>query len=328
MGCSVRASDLSNAEVLTMHEPILNRTLVHALGCLVTMGMAVAIGADEAKSQERAATDAAKVSPPATSRSDTASDVVREYNDVRASRLIGMFVRSPANERMGQIKDLIVDVNNARVRYAVLEFKGEIFVSKKLFVFPLTAFKSSMDGEHLILGIEKAKLAAAPGFTPDRWPDWHARYSSEIDRHFGLAPPSARGRDRRLVRASRYLGAEVHDAQGRDIGDVVELVVNLNDGEIHYAVVAFDKPWSINDKLVAVPLGGFDVSDEGQLRVNLSRDVIAHAPGMTRREWPTANLSQNAWIGEVDRYALSAVSPAQAAARDSRPSDVQDRRKQ
>lgn len=309
-----------------MRNAILNRALLLALGYSVTIGMVVPAGASQTPTKDRAAADSAKVSPPVTRLSDTASETVRQYNDLRASRLIGMFVRNPANERMGQIKDLIVDLDNARVRYAVLEFKGEVFVGKKLFVYPLTAFKSSPDGEHLGLGIEKGKLAAAPGFAPDKWPNWHAR-SEEIDRHFGLTPPTDAGPTKHLVRASKHLGSDVRDARGKDVGELVDLVVNLHSGKIHYAVVAFDKPWSIDDKLVAVPLSAFDVSSKGQLQVNVAREVIARAPSITRSEWPRANLAKDAWVGEVDRYALSMITPAETPDRRPPRSDVQGQRR-
>ena len=309
-----------------MRNEILNRALMLALGYSV-LGVAVPAGAGQTWTADRAADDTAKLSQPATNRSDLASETVRQYNDLRASRLIGMFVRNQANERMGQIKDLIVDLDNARVLYAVLEFKGEFFVSKKLFAYPMTAFKSSLDGEHLVLGIGKGKLAAAPGFSPDQWPDWHAR-SKEIDRDFGLTPPTETGPNKRLVRASRYLGSDVRDTRGKDVGEIIELVVSLNSGKIHYAVVAFDKPSAIDDKLVAVPLSAFDVSSKGQLRANVSREVIADAPSITRSEWPRANLSKDAWIGEVDRYALAMITPAEAPDRRLPRTDVQGQRKQ
>jgi sporulation protein YlmC with PRC-barrel domain len=278
-----------------------------ALGCSIGIGTASAASAEQAR-QDRVAADAAKVSPPQTGRADVTAETVRTYENLRVSRLIEMFVRTPANEKLGQVKDVIVDLDKARVPYAVLEFDGEIFAAKKLFVYPLTTFKPSVGGEHLVLAVEKGKLAAAPGFSTDQWPNWHAR-SKEIDRHFGLSAPDDAKPSTHLVRASTYLGSEVRDSQGKKAGELVELVVRLKTGGIHYAVIAFDQPWSMDDKLVAVPLRAFRIGDEGRLQVNVSRDVIARAPSISRSEWPRTNLSQDAWIGQVDRYALSMVTP-------------------
>src|SRR5690606_4321095 len=108
-------------------------------------------------------------------------------------------------------------------------------------------------------------------------------------------------------------GGDVRDAQGKDVGDLTELVVDVRSASVHYAIVAFDKPWSIDDRLVAVPLRAFEIDDKGRLRVNVAREAIASAPSISRRDWPKANLALNAWIGEVDRYALSLATPASAS---------------
>lgn len=285
---------------------------VLALRCALVLALPAPASADPASIfLGPAAQQLAQAASADSRRTVAPSETVRQYNDVRASRLIGMFVRNPANEKVGQIKDLIVDFAASRVHYAVLEFDGKVFAGGKLFVYPLSAFNPSSDGEHMVLAVEKAKLAQAPGFEADRWPNWNAR-SKEIDRYFGIAPSDS-GTARRLARASRYLGSDVHDPQGKDVGDLTELVVNVNDGTVRYAVVAFDKPWSLNERLVAIPLKAFAVNDDGQLRVNVSREAIAKAPGISRRDWPKANLSQNAWISAVDRYALSLTTPAPAS---------------
>lgn len=291
-----------------MHAASLHRALGFSLSCSFLTATPLPALADDGLYERQAVVQIAQAAPAVDHRNPTAAETTRRYHDVRASRLIGMFVHNPANEKMGQIKDLIVDLERGRVHYAVLEFEGAVFAGKKLFVYPLSAFKPSSGGEQLVLAVEKGKLAAAPGFAPDHWPNWHAR-SQEIDRYFGIAP-SAAGAQRRLVRASASLGSDVRDPQGKDVGDLTELVVDMNSAAVRYAVVAFDKPWSLEERLVALPLKAFSVSDQGQLRVNVTREVIASAPGISRRDWPKANLSQDAWIGEVDRYALSLTAPA------------------
>ncbi|MCC6533342.1 MAG: PRC-barrel domain-containing protein [Burkholderiales bacterium] len=298
-----------------MHAATPSRAVMLALSYSVMLALAAPASAEPARADQRLV--AQLVGPLVNHRTADPSETERQYNDVRASRLIGMFVRNSANEKLGQIKDLIVDLGSSRVHYAVLEFAGDVFVSKKLFVYPLTAFKPSGDGEFMVLAVDKGKLSAAPAFSSDQWPNWHAR-SKEIDQYFGITPSSDAGTSRRLVRASSYLGADVRDTQGKDVGDLSELVVNVNNGTVRYAVVAFDKPWSMDERLVAVPLKAFVVNDQGQLRVNVSREAIANAPGIDRRDWPKANLSQNAWISEVDRYAMSLTMPAGTSNRGTR----------
>ncbi|MGH6611986.1 MAG: PRC-barrel domain-containing protein, partial [Burkholderiaceae bacterium] len=44
--------------------------------------------------------------------------------DMRLSQLIGKDVRNAQGEDLGDIKDVILDVNNGRVHYVVLSFGG------------------------------------------------------------------------------------------------------------------------------------------------------------------------------------------------------------
>ena len=87
------------------------------------------------------------------------------------------------------------------------------------------------------------------------------------------------------MRATKYLGKDVHDARGKEIGELADFIVNIRSGKVHYAVLAFDKRLSTDEKLVAVPLRAFAAKDKDQLRVNVSRDVIAKTPSITSGEW-------------------------------------------
>ena len=52
---------------------------------------------------------------------------------VRASQLICKNVENAQGDNLGEIKDLILDVNNERVFYTVLEFGGFLGMGEKLF---------------------------------------------------------------------------------------------------------------------------------------------------------------------------------------------------
>ena len=87
----------------------------------------------------------------------------------KASGIIGMNVRNEKDERLGEIKDLVFDLQSERVAYVVMG-TGTILQGKLLAV-PLSAFTPSADRKHLILHADKAKVEAAAGFDRDNWPD-------------------------------------------------------------------------------------------------------------------------------------------------------------
>jgi sporulation protein YlmC with PRC-barrel domain len=86
----------------------------------------------------------------------------------KATGLIGMDVRNQSDEKLGSIKDLVVDLQSGKVAYAVLDGGGVL--KDKLFAVPLNAFMASADQKHLILNADKTKMEAARGFDKDSWP--------------------------------------------------------------------------------------------------------------------------------------------------------------
>jgi hypothetical protein len=101
------------------------------------------------------------------------TDVDRDHAKVRhsnkASGLIGMEVRNNENQKLGEIKDLVLE-NPGKVSYAVLAVGGFLGIGEKLIAIPPSALKVATDGEYLILNADKAKIQAAPGFAATAWP--------------------------------------------------------------------------------------------------------------------------------------------------------------
>ena len=210
-------------------------------GLLFALGVALAmpaIAADSSRPQ------AAATKPPSATTAARAD----ARHEVRMSKLIGMNVHDADGRKLGDIKDVIVDMDSGRVHYAILSFGGLLGIGDKLFAIPLTRVRS--DGKRgLVLDIDREQLKSAPAFERSRWPDWKSdAYRAEVDRRYGAGPA---GPQARLRRASDVLRAEVRDANRADIGDIEDLVVDLRGSRVHYVVVEFDRAWNPNDKLVA-----------------------------------------------------------------------------
>ena len=87
-----------------------------------------------------------------------------------SSTLTGTNVVNPAGESLGDIKDLMIDIPNGRVSYAVLDFGGFLGIGDKLFAVPLEAFTPNTKDETLVLDVPKERLKTAPGFDKTDWP--------------------------------------------------------------------------------------------------------------------------------------------------------------
>lgn len=80
--------------------------------------------------------------------------------------LIGAEIRNPAGERLGDITELMIDLETGEIAYAVLAVGGFLGLGEKLFALPWEAFD-----EYCMLDLDKAWFKAASGFDKDHWPE-------------------------------------------------------------------------------------------------------------------------------------------------------------
>lgn len=88
-----------------------------------------------------------------------------------ATTIIGDRIRNEAGEDLGELKELMLDMNNGQIAYAVLSFGGFLGLGKKLFAVPWQALKLDADAHAFILSVDKETLEDAPGFDNDNWPE-------------------------------------------------------------------------------------------------------------------------------------------------------------
>jgi sporulation protein YlmC with PRC-barrel domain len=103
-------------------------------------------------------------------RTTTQSTTGQPMNFNKASSLIGMAVVNPQGEKLGKVKDIVIDLNGDRVSYVVLSTGTSILSSEKLHAVPLQAFRPDSAGNELILNADKNKMEQAQGFDKNSWP--------------------------------------------------------------------------------------------------------------------------------------------------------------
>lgn len=103
-----------------------------------------------------------------------------------SSSLNGDKVYNAQGEHLGKIEDLMIDIENGRVSYAVLSFGGFLGIGDKLFAIPWGALRVDEDQEIVTLDIDKEMLEAAPGFDKDNWPDLSSPdYERSLHSYYG-----------------------------------------------------------------------------------------------------------------------------------------------
>jgi sporulation protein YlmC with PRC-barrel domain len=90
------------------------------------------------------------------------------------------------------------------------------------------------------------------------------------------------------VRASKLIGMDVHNAQGEELGEIDDLVVNSQTGQVHYAVLSFGGLMKMGDKLFAYPMSAFKL-DNNKLVLNVDKSELKKAEGFDEKNWPNWN---------------------------------------
>ncbi len=106
-----------------------------------------------------------------------------------ADTLIGDSVVNGAEEDLGDIKEIMLDMQTGQVAYAVLAFGGFLGIGEKLFAVPWQALHLDTANKRMVLNVEKERLKNAPGFDKDAWPDMSdANWASGIHAFYGTDP--------------------------------------------------------------------------------------------------------------------------------------------
>jgi sporulation protein YlmC with PRC-barrel domain len=251
---------------------------------------------------------------------------------MRLSKLVGANVYDAKGKSLGEIKDAIVDANNGKVVYAIVSYGGFLGLGEKEFAQPLTSFRREQERDRLVLEGDPERLKEAPSFDKGQWPDWkRSDYGNRVNRFWnrdtksagrnagageGSRDTSAATGNERYVRATKMLDADVQLANGDDIGDIEDVVVNLNDGSVRYVVLEFDRKAGIGDKLVALPATAFRPKVDGDDMVlkDASREQLKQAPSFDKNNWPKSDdrsfLSRLEHWGSGDDRSSGAPSPS------------------
>jgi hypothetical protein len=88
-----------------------------------------------------------------------------------SSSLTGNSVKNAEGEDLGTVKDLMIDLTNGHVAYAVLSFGGFLGFGNKLFAVPFAALRVDSSDHSFLLNVDQDRLKESDGFDPDDWPD-------------------------------------------------------------------------------------------------------------------------------------------------------------
>ena len=217
----------------------------------------------------------------------------------KANAVLGQKVLNHQGKTLGTIENLIVDVDDSTVRYAVLSVQpqGRQDGQGNLTPIPFQLLHTRTNSSQLLLDIPQDKLSQAPRFTRNSWPDvsssqWNTRVlefhlRDQLSRQMGRDADqwdSQRFRDsveasqfRNQQRLTQIIGTRVQNDQGSQLGEIEDLAIRMSNGDIAFAVLSYSS--NNQQKVAAVPFGSLDIdldADTASLSADKSKlDQVA-----------------------------------------------------
>lgn len=148
------------------------------------------------------------------------------FTDVRTSAIVNKRVIDLQGKPIGEVDDLVLEPAGNRVRYAVVGSGGVLGLGRERRAYPLAAF--SLEGESTL------RLDAS------------------------VRSGSPRGQDG--LAAREVIGRKVHHREGRYLGEIRDLVVNLGTGELRHVVLSLGE----GEAPVAVPAASVSLPADGK----------------------------------------------------------------
>jgi len=257
---------------------------------------------------------------------------------VRVSELLDYDVENLNGEDIGDLNDLIIDMSDGRVLFATMEYGGLLGFGANTYPLPLQALRSAagitattgitdadlgLDDNVIVFNIAEETLENAPGYDAD-WPDLNASDFEAEFRQFWSDPSlgaltdslDITGTDTvtvtdvvsgSLAKASELIGFNIENADGDNIGEINDLLVDLGSGHVTYAVLSFGGFLGLGDQLVAIPLRLFESAPEtngnravANIVLNVEPETLENAPAFDLDAFPETNTT--GWDTEWRQY--------------------------
>ena len=91
-----------------------------------------------------------------------------------------------------------------------------------------------------------------------------------------------------LLSAGHIAQAKVKDHDGNDLGELKEIMIDLNRGDVEYVVLSLSKGYlGLKDKCFAIPWEALKLdSSEKSFTLDVTRGQLEDRPGIDKDNWP------------------------------------------
>lgn len=91
----------------------------------------------------------------------------------------------------------------------------------------------------------------------------------------------------KILSSSTITGQNVHNLEGKNIGDIKELMIDPSRAKVVYAVLEFGGFMGIGSKLFAIPLESLQFSEkDDSITLDVNKEKLENAPSFDKDNWP------------------------------------------
>ncbi len=207
----------------------------------------------------------------------------------RASHLIGHTVKGSDGKILGRVYDIVLTPDLNSVSYVALSRGGAFGLGNELYAVPWSAF-SIGPGNTYFLPITENRLMSMKGFKEAYWPAGPSAGWVTGAGNVGTSTdqPITRdeNRDVQHRRASKLIGTNVKDAQGRGSGNIRDFIIEKDTGQVAYSIVSYGGVLGLGNKYAAVPPAAINIDLQRHVaRLTVDRSTLV-ANSFSPMRWP------------------------------------------
>ena len=204
-----------------------------------------------------------------------------------SSDLLGMYVKNPAGEDLGELYDFVVNSKTGKINYAVISYGETLGFGGKMFAVSPSAISVNEKRDAVILDAKEADFKAAEGFDANRWPAgpdarWgKAEKSPEVEK----APT--------MVRLSSLDNLDVYNEANEKLGDIYGFALDMKAGHIQYIAMQYGGLLGVGSSYFAIPYKAAVIKAPDLKGRNMNFIIAAqkadfeNKPGFDTKAWPT-----------------------------------------
>jgi sporulation protein YlmC with PRC-barrel domain len=121
------------------------------------------------------------------------------------------------------------------------------------------------------------------------------------------AEPAKVGETSYIYRASKLIGTDVENPQGENLGEIKDVVIDPETGQMAYAVLSFGGILGMGEKYFAIPWQALTPktpttkgAQYDQFVLNIDKERLQNAPSFNKDNWP--DMADRKWAQQVYSY--------------------------